>query len=115
MTQYNPTAEKNLCPTCGQVLPINTKVEIKGSFLFFEGERIRLSPKEKLIMEELISGLENGYTVTPYHLIESLYPNFKPANPKNNLHVFISELKRKFRNTNIRLTNEYNVYRLSFI
>ncbi len=116
MTQYTPTTEKNLCPTCGQVLPKGTKAYIDGSFLFFEGEKIRLSPKEKAVMIELMDGLEKGYDVTPDHLISRLYiEGDVPTSARTALSVFVSSLRRKFRDTNIRITNEYNIYRLSFI
>lgn len=117
MIQYSKTAEKRLCPACGQVLPEGAKAYINGNFLFFEGERIRLSPKEKLIMQELVDGFENGYNVTPDHLISRAWSESDkfPRHPRNALSVYINNLRYKFRNTNIRITNEYNIYRLSFI
>jgi DNA-binding response OmpR family regulator len=117
VTQYAPTSDPRLCPTCGQALQQDNGMSfrIDGHFVLNNGLKVKISPMERKILKEIRRGMTMKYDVTIDHLISSMYEGKEPPKTvRNGVAVYINNLRRKLKKVGIFLTNEYKHYRLSF-
>ena len=87
-----------LCPTCGQALPKQSNIKLDLGFLFVNGKKISVSPKEQRMLFELIEGLEQGRAVSGPQMLFALYEKYgdeAPPAAKTAMSVYISRLRTK--------------------